>query len=82
MATQLKIVLVTCLLVCILMEDAKPVLAKKGGGRFKKLQDRVNILEEEQKCKGKYKDRAKCPRSLPQKDYYCFKCIIKQFIQY
>ena len=60
MATRLRIVLVTCLLVFILM-DANPVLAKKGGGKFKQLEARVKELEKsvggEDECKGKYTKR-------------------------
>lgn len=44
MASQLRIVLGTWLLLYILMEDANPVLAKKKGG-LKKLKERVKKLE-------------------------------------
>ena len=56
MATQLKFAFLVCLLLFILMEEAKPSQAKKGGGKFKKLADRVKKLEEsmevEDECKG------------------------------
>ena len=56
MATRLKIVFLTFLLFSILMEQAKPVLGKKGGGKFKKLEARVKKLEEsmvqEEECEG------------------------------
>ena len=62
MASHLKIVFVTCLLLFILMEEFKPVLAKKN----KKLKQRINILETSmaeleakikalEECKGKCK---------------------------
>lgn len=35
-----------CLLLVTLMEEAKPVFGGKGGGKFKKLSDRVKELEE------------------------------------
>lgn len=55
MATQLRIALATCLLLFILMEDAKPVLAGTGGKRIiKLLQAKVSALEEAVKCKRKY----------------------------
>ena len=60
MASHLKIVFVTCLLLFILMEEFKPVLAKKG----EQLKQRTKILETSmaelkakikalEKCKGK-----------------------------
>lgn len=52
----MRITLVTCLLLFIVMEEAKPVLA--GGGKFKKLKARVEILEKSIKkiteCSRKY----------------------------
>lgn len=57
MVIHLRIALVTCLLLFILMEDAKPVLARTGKQRINKLEARVKVLEEnmaeEGKCKGK-----------------------------
>ena len=53
MATRVRIVFVTCLLVFILM-DANPVLAKRGGGgKYKKLEARVKTLEGENEWKSK-----------------------------
>lgn len=55
MATKMRIAIVTCLLLFIVMEQAKPILAKKGGGKFKELKARVEkleeVLEQMQKCK-------------------------------
>ena len=46
-----------CLLLVTLMEEAKPVFGGKGGGKFKKLSNRVKELEESmeelKECKGK-----------------------------
>ena len=66
MATHLKIVFVTCLLLFILMEEFKPVLAKKG----EQLKQRTKILETSmaelkakikalEECKGKWKHSAR-----------------------
>ena len=60
MATHLKGVIVSCLLLLILMEEAKPVLAKKQKlskrvkkleGSMDKVEDRLDDLEE---CQGNY----------------------------
>lgn len=53
MATQWRIAVVTCLVLFIMMEDAKPVLAGKVGKRIKALENRVKALEETcmDKCK-------------------------------
>ncbi|XP_068725844.1 oncoprotein-induced transcript 3 protein-like [Montipora capricornis] len=54
MASKMKILLVTWLLVFILVEESKPVLARKGG-KLKQLQKRVTELEKqiakEDECK-------------------------------
>lgn len=53
MATQWRIAVVTGLVLFIMMEDAKPVLAGKVGKRIKALENRVKALEETcmDKCK-------------------------------
>ncbi|KAL9961883.1 hypothetical protein ACROYT_G030915 [Oculina patagonica] len=52
MASQLRIAIVTCLLLLILMEDTKPVLAGKKRRRLKELEARTNALNETlQHCK-------------------------------
>ena len=67
MATHLKIVFVTCLLLFILMEEFKPVPAKKGGEQLKQrtkiletsmveLKAKIKALED---CKGKWKHSAR-----------------------
>ena len=66
MASHLKIVFVTCLLLFILMEEFKPVLAKKGEQlkqRTKKLETSMVELKAKikalEKCKGKWKRSAR-----------------------
>ena len=60
MAAHLKGVFVSCLLLLILMEEAKPVLAKKQklSKRVKKLEETVEKVEKRLKaleeCDGKY----------------------------
>ena len=57
MATHLKGVFVSCLLLLILMEEAKPVLAKG-----KKLSKTVKkLVERVEKVEGDLKDFGKCP---------------------
>ena len=57
MANQLRIVVVTCLVLFIVMEDAKrAVLAGNLGKRASRLEEKVEALEEtcKDKCKRKY----------------------------
>lgn len=51
MASRLRITLVTCVLLFILMEDAKPVLAGKSGKKIKVLEAKVQALEASIQCK-------------------------------
>ncbi|KAL9962273.1 hypothetical protein ACROYT_G031359 [Oculina patagonica] len=62
MATKMRIALVTFLLLFIVMEQARPILA--GKGKFKKLQARVEELEKTMKqmdeCESKYITANEC----------------------
>ncbi|KAL9961881.1 hypothetical protein ACROYT_G030913 [Oculina patagonica] len=50
MASQLRIAIVTCLLLLILMEDTKPVFAGKKKRLLKELEARMNALNETLQC--------------------------------
>lgn len=62
MATKMRIALVTFLFLFIVMEQSRPILA--GGGKFKKLQARVEELEKTMKemndCDRKYITANEC----------------------
>ncbi|XP_066027948.1 pancreatic secretory granule membrane major glycoprotein GP2-like [Pocillopora verrucosa] len=56
MSTRRTSAFLVCLLLVTLMEEAKPVLGGKGGGKFSKLSNRVKELEESMEKLGECKE--------------------------